>query len=375
MAASGKKPAKSADDWLIKTSDGPTREPERETSAEEFGPGEAKPKKRTSGESIGAETEQWLVPPGAGGNGKASDRAEKPSAKAEPAKAEPAKAEPAQTETEETPAPEPPREEGLTEVVAELEARVKSLEGRVKEEARRADREAKRADEQAAKAAELAEKPEASDESGKRGDGKRLKEAKQALQQHREENAELAGRLRDLQTDLRMQAKQAKAEVAKALKERDADAKRQLQEATADAEKRMRELEADLTGQFQAREAELRGRIDELEAALAEEKKRPRAKKTAASRARKSGARSRTAAGGRAAKSTRPRRGEVKNGELELNAAKFEELRELGLSVTQSARLIAYRDVRGGYESLDELDNIPGFSKGTLADLRSRLTL
>ena len=64
-----------------------------------------------------------------------------------------------------------------------------------------------------------------------------------------------------------------------------------------------------------------------------------------------------------------------RNGKLDLNEASFEELRELGLSVTQSARLIAYRDVRGGYESLDEIDDVPGLSEKTRDELKDRLKL
>jgi DNA uptake protein ComE-like DNA-binding protein len=43
--------------------------------------------------------------------------------------------------------------------------------------------------------------------------------------------------------------------------------------------------------------------------------------------------------------------------------------------VTQSARLIAYRDVRGGYESLDEIDDVPGLSEKTRGELKDRLKL
>ena len=39
-----------------------------------------------------------------------------------------------------------------------------------------------------------------------------------------------------------------------------------------------------------------------------------------------------------------------------VNGATFEQLRGLGLSVTQSARMIAYRDVRGGYPALRGLE-------------------
>ena len=71
----------------------------------------------------------------------------------------------------------------------------------------------------------------------------------------------------------------------------------------------------------------------------------------------------------------RPERTSRRNGRLDLNAATFEDLRGLGLSVTQTSRLIAYRDTRGGYRSLDELDEVPGLPKATRAELRSRLTV
>jgi DNA uptake protein ComE-like DNA-binding protein len=57
---------------------------------------------------------------------------------------------------------------------------------------------------------------------------------------------------------------------------------------------------------------------------------------------------------------------------LDLNSATFEQLRELGLSVTQSARLIAYRDTRGRFESLDDVAAVPGFSRDTLRELSSK---
>jgi Helix-hairpin-helix motif len=95
---------------------------------------------------------------------------------------------------------------------------------------------------------------------------------------------------------------------------------------------------------------------------------RPRARK------RKTGSRPRGGAKPKAP-TRRPKRATGKNGRLDLNAATFEELRGLGLSVTQSARLLGYRDTRGGYRSLDELDEIPGLPKATRAELRSRLKL
>jgi DNA uptake protein ComE-like DNA-binding protein len=62
-------------------------------------------------------------------------------------------------------------------------------------------------------------------------------------------------------------------------------------------------------------------------------------------------------------------------GKPDLNEVTFEELRGLGLSVTQSARMIAYRDVRGGFGSIDELNGIPGLSRETLAKLNDQLSV
>jgi DNA uptake protein ComE-like DNA-binding protein len=60
---------------------------------------------------------------------------------------------------------------------------------------------------------------------------------------------------------------------------------------------------------------------------------------------------------------------------IALNMASFEDLRAAGLSVTQSARLIAYRDVRGGYQSIEDLDDVPGLSSDTLTDLKIQAQL
>jgi DNA uptake protein ComE-like DNA-binding protein len=57
---------------------------------------------------------------------------------------------------------------------------------------------------------------------------------------------------------------------------------------------------------------------------------------------------------------------------LSLSAVTFDELRELGLSVTQSKRVLKYREERG-FKSVDELDQVPGFPRSFLADLKNRL--
>ena len=58
----------------------------------------------------------------------------------------------------------------------------------------------------------------------------------------------------------------------------------------------------------------------------------------------------------------------------ELNQATYERLRSLGLSVTQARRVLAHRERSGGFRSVDELDEIPGFPRVLLEELKQALT-
>ena len=51
---------------------------------------------------------------------------------------------------------------------------------------------------------------------------------------------------------------------------------------------------------------------------------------------------------------------------VSLSEADFDELRELGMSVTQAKRVMRYREERGGFSSLEELDRVPGFPRNFL---------
>jgi DNA uptake protein ComE-like DNA-binding protein len=57
---------------------------------------------------------------------------------------------------------------------------------------------------------------------------------------------------------------------------------------------------------------------------------------------------------------------------LDLNKATFDELRDLGLSVNQTSRLISYRE-RDGFASVDDLEEIPGLARATVTKLRSQV--
>ena len=44
------------------------------------------------------------------------------------------------------------------------------------------------------------------------------------------------------------------------------------------------------------------------------------------------------------------------------------------MSVTQAKRVLDYRQRLDGYTSLDDLDQVPGFPRAFLADLKGKLT-
>ena len=57
-----------------------------------------------------------------------------------------------------------------------------------------------------------------------------------------------------------------------------------------------------------------------------------------------------------------------------LNSATFEQLRGMGMSVTQATRVIAYRERQNGFDAIDDLDAVPGFPAEALARLKERLS-
>src|SRR3954454_2244619 len=64
----------------------------------------------------------------------------------------------------------------------------------------------------------------------------------------------------------------------------------------------------------------------------------------------------------------------AQGGPVSLASATFDDLRALGLSITQAKRVVNFRERLGGFESLDDLDDVPGFPKSILAELKTRLT-
>ena len=59
------------------------------------------------------------------------------------------------------------------------------------------------------------------------------------------------------------------------------------------------------------------------------------------------------------------------NRPISINSADWDQLRELGLSVTDSARLLANRELRGGFSALEELDELEEFPSETVDLLKA----
>ena len=60
---------------------------------------------------------------------------------------------------------------------------------------------------------------------------------------------------------------------------------------------------------------------------------------------------------------------------VELNEATFEQLRSLGLSATQAARVISAMDGLGGFTSTGQLDSVPGLPEKDLQELKRGVRL
>jgi DNA uptake protein ComE-like DNA-binding protein len=64
---------------------------------------------------------------------------------------------------------------------------------------------------------------------------------------------------------------------------------------------------------------------------------------------------------------------ESETSRLDINRIGFEQLRELGLSVTQAARLLAKRDAQGNFRSLEEINDLLDFPREIIERLKRTL--
>jgi DNA uptake protein ComE-like DNA-binding protein len=336
VAARKTESAYSVDDWLVEPggrgSDDSKRKAERTRSrtAEE-------PPRRNSSKRIGSEAAQWLVEPVKATNGRA--------------------------EVSEPPRKEAPAEEKPTGAVAEIPERdeqSKSAKGQTekREPSNRIQELEALLERSEAERAELRAALERREQEFEQALERRAAELDETLQVR---EAEYSQALRERDEALKEREAELEEQLNQIHEKREAVLNRQFERRSVELEKQLAVLEdrldareAELRDRAIQREAKLMSRIEDLQAELADAKL-GMAEAPSAKRSR--------------------RGGPWKNGELDLNEASFEDLRELGLSVTQSARVIAYRDTRGGFDSLEELDEIPGLPRDARQALMSRLRL
>ena len=65
----------------------------------------------------------------------------------------------------------------------------------------------------------------------------------------------------------------------------------------------------------------------------------------------------------------------ARNEVVSLSTAGLDDLLALGMSATQAKRVLDYRERMEGFDSLDDLDQLPGFPRDFLDEVKQRLTL
>lgn len=61
---------------------------------------------------------------------------------------------------------------------------------------------------------------------------------------------------------------------------------------------------------------------------------------------------------------------------INVNTASAEGLAKLpGIGESKAQAIIEYRETEGPFESVDELDQVPGIGEGTLEDIRDKVTV
>jgi competence protein ComEA len=122
--------------------------------------------------------------------------------------------------------------------------------------------------------------------------------------------------------------------------------------------------------------AELGAEVQRLRDELGETQKRARSDQERADRAERDLAvlQERVAtmkrAAAQAVAASHPGDGGGTSGKLDLNTASFEQLRDVGLSVTQAARLIGQREQHGGFGSVDDVDGVVGLPRDVKQSLK-----
>jgi DNA uptake protein ComE-like DNA-binding protein len=221
----------------------------------------------------------------------------------------------------------------------------------------------------------------------------RLHQAQARAQQAEDRGEQLTTNLEALKRRLDERAKETEEQIAKELSRREAWLAQELERREAQLEEELNVHEAELVKELRreasqskselamkvtARAADAEAELEQLRTDLAEAKKAIAEREKEAERVRDAAAREADAAKeareklkAQQATPQRPKR-EPPPGKVDLNDADFETFRSLGLSVTQSARVIAQREQRRGFNSLDELDEVWGMPRELLEMLKQK---
>ena len=163
----------------------------------------------------------------------------------------------------------------------------------------------------------------------------------------------------------RAEARRARrAEKAAEGERREAEARKEAEEKEAAEKKAAREREAE------AKKADAEAAPQRREAAP---EKKPEATGNAKSPAGNTASRAKRSSDSESSK-PKPAKARRRGGPLDVNKATFEEFREVGMSVTQATRVIAYRERQDGFDSVDDLDTVPGMSRKLMTEIRDKLT-
>jgi competence ComEA-like helix-hairpin-helix protein len=216
-------------------------------------------------------------------------------------------------------------------------------------------------------------------QEGVREEARRSQREQELLEQSR---AELEARIRqELEGELSTRIEAVRSDA-------DARAAEEIEAATKAAEDAQRRVD-EIAGQIE----EAGARVEQAEAELVEERRRLQreAEERLATEMRRLHALRRQGREQRIAEKRAKRERErrlskphprpaqppprEKSSRLDVNSASFEELRALGLSVTEATRVIAYRERRNGFDSIDEVEAVPGLPREQLERLRQSLTV
>ena len=207
-------------------------------------------------------------------------------------------------------------------------------------------------------------------------------ESNTRVRMQREADRRLAEREEELRAAAEMRFRAA-GETAR--KQAEAQFQEEIETARMDAEAEARTAAAEwIRSQTQALQREAERSFAEQDAVQPQEPKlgflQRRAEARRARRAERTAAtKKESQSGGTAkvsiAKSSSPSKATGRRGDpLDVNKATVEEFRELGMSITQATRVIAYRERHDGFDSVDELDGVPGVSEKLMRELRDQLT-